>query len=99
MTRAGEPTATLQAGISLVTTEPAPMVQPSPMVTPGRMTTAPPIQQSSPIVTGFPNSMFSLRLATSTSWVAVVIMTLGPNMTRSPMVTSATSRMVSWKLL
>ena len=34
MTRAGLPTATLQRGMSFVTTAPAPMVHPSPMVTP-----------------------------------------------------------------
>ncbi len=37
MTRAGLPTASECGGISLVTTEPAPIVQPSPMVTPGQI--------------------------------------------------------------
>ena len=40
----------------LVTTEPAPIVQPSPMVTPGQITVLPPIQQSSPMVTGLDTS-------------------------------------------
>ena len=39
----GFPTATVFDGISLTTTEPAPMVTLSPMVTPGRMVTLPPI--------------------------------------------------------
>ncbi len=52
ITRAGFPTATLSAGMSLVTTLPAPIMQRSPIVTPGQMTAPPPIQQSSPIVTG-----------------------------------------------
>ena len=56
MTRAGLPTASECAGIFLVTTEPAPIVQPSPMVTPGQITVLPPIQQSSPMVTGLDTS-------------------------------------------
>jgi hypothetical protein len=37
MTRAGTPTATLLAGMSRVTTAPAPITTLSPMVTPGMM--------------------------------------------------------------
>ncbi|KAK4031682.1 hypothetical protein C8A01DRAFT_21142, partial [Parachaetomium inaequale] len=47
-TRAGVPMATLQGGMSLVTTKPAPMVLSSLMATPGKTTTWPPIQQSLP---------------------------------------------------
>lgn len=52
-TCAGEPTATHRAGMSVVTTAPAPITAPSPMVTPGRMVTLPPIHTSSQMVTGF----------------------------------------------
>ncbi|PYI33762.1 hypothetical protein BP00DRAFT_305350, partial [Aspergillus indologenus CBS 114.80] len=51
----------------LVTMEPAPIVEPSPIVTSGRMTTFPPIQQSLPIVTGWPNSTNLRRESTLTS--------------------------------
>ncbi|KAL4736790.1 hypothetical protein BDV11DRAFT_207321 [Aspergillus similis] len=56
MTLQGLPTATENGGISFVTTLPAPIVHPSPILTPGRITTFPPIQQSSPMNTGWPNS-------------------------------------------
>ena len=42
MTFAGFPTAMLKAGISLVTTEPAPITAPSPTVTPGNIVVFPP---------------------------------------------------------
>ena len=45
-------TATESAGMSRVTTAPAPMMDRGPMVTPGQMMAPPPIQQSSPIRTG-----------------------------------------------
>lgn len=61
MTLAGDPTATENAGMLLVTTEPAPIVHPFPIVTPGRMLTLPPIQQSSPMNTGSANSTPSRR--------------------------------------
>ncbi|TFK46549.1 hypothetical protein OE88DRAFT_1638215, partial [Heliocybe sulcata] len=96
-TFAGDPMATLHAGMLLETTDPAAIVHPSPIVTPGRMTTCPPIQQSFPITTGFAYSMSSLRLCTSVSCVAAKMDTLGPNMTLSPMVTSPQSRMVRLK--
>jgi hypothetical protein len=41
-----------ELGMSLVTTDPAPITQPLPMVIPGHITVLPPIQQSSPIVIG-----------------------------------------------
>lgn len=52
----GLPTATVLEGMSLTTTEPAPMVTLSPMVTPGRMVTLPPIHTLSPMVTGSAHS-------------------------------------------
>ncbi|KAF2797329.1 hypothetical protein K505DRAFT_144872 [Melanomma pulvis-pyrius CBS 109.77] len=97
ITLAGDPIATLQAGILRVTTEDAAIVHPLPIVTPGRITTCPPIQQSWPIVTGIPYSISSRRLCTSTSCVAAKMETLGPNMQRSPMVTILQSRMVRLK--
>lgn len=51
-TRAGTPYATENSGMSLVTSDPAPIVQPFPIVTPGRTVVPAPSQQSSPIVTG-----------------------------------------------
>ena len=62
----GLPAAMQFEGISLTTTEPAPMVTLSPMVTPGRMVTLPPIHTLSPMVTG---SAHSLRLLRSTGSV------------------------------
>ncbi|TFK95208.1 hypothetical protein BDV98DRAFT_518227, partial [Pterulicium gracile] len=87
------PIATLHAGISFVTIAPAAIVHPCPIVTPGRITVCPPIQQSSPIVTGFANSIFSLLLFTSVSCVAAKMLTFGPSITRSPIVTMAQSSM------
>ncbi|KAI1812139.1 hypothetical protein GGS20DRAFT_44171 [Poronia punctata] len=69
-TLAGAPTATEKSGTSLVTTLPAPTVHPFPIVTPGMMVVFPPIQQSSPIVTGFAYSIPSRRDCTSVSCVA-----------------------------
>ena len=57
MTWQGLPTATTLDGISLVTTDPAPIVTLSPMVTPGRMVTLPPIHTLLPIVTGSAHSL------------------------------------------
>lgn len=51
-TRAGLPTAILADGISLFTTEWAPITQPSPIVTPGKTITPSPNQQFLPILTG-----------------------------------------------
>ena len=53
ITFAGFPTANELSGMSFVTTDPAPITQPFPIVTPGQITEFPPIQQSSPIVTGY----------------------------------------------
>ena len=48
--RAGLPAAMVWAGMSLVTTAPAPMIVWGPTVTPSRMVTFEPIQTSSPMV-------------------------------------------------
>ncbi|CCF35112.1 hypothetical protein CH063_06963 [Colletotrichum higginsianum] len=94
MTRAGLPTATEYGGRLLVTTAPDPTVVPRPMVTPGRMIVPPPIQQSSSMRTGRPYSTNLMRESTLVSWPAQYMLTLGPNWTRSPMMTRLTSRIV-----
>ena len=66
ITRQGLPTAIELAGISFVTTEPAPMVQLSPIVTPGNTVTLPPIYTLLPIVIG---SAHSRRVFRSTGSV------------------------------
>jgi len=91
-TLAGAPIATENAGISLVTTELAPTVQHRPILTPGKIVTFPPIQQSSPIETSLAYSMSFLLDSTSVSCVALKMLTKGPNMTRSPIVTRLQSR-------
>lgn len=51
-----------------------------------------------PITTGLPYSISSLLLHTSVSCVAAKILTFGPNMTLSPIVTRLQSRIVRLKL-
>jgi hypothetical protein len=83
-TLAGEPIATENGGMSLVTTLPAPIVHPFPIVIPGIITVFPPIQQSFPIVTSLAYSTPSRRDWISVSWVAAKMLTPGPNNTLSP---------------
>ena len=71
ITLQGLPTATTLDGMSLVTTDPAPMVTLSPIVTPGRMVTLPPIQTLFPIVTGSAHSFRVFLSAGSVLWHAV----------------------------
>ena len=52
MTFAGFPAAKQPAGISFVTTDPAPIIAPSPIVTPFNIVTPTPIQTFFPIYTG-----------------------------------------------
>ena len=52
LTLHGFPNAKELSGMSLVTTEPAPITQPSPIVTPPQIVTLPAIQQLSLIVIG-----------------------------------------------
>ncbi|KAI1354468.1 hypothetical protein F5Y01DRAFT_251199 [Xylaria sp. FL0043] len=85
--------ATEKSGISFVTTLLAPIVQPLPIVTPGMMVVLPPIQQSSPMVTGLAYSIPSRRDCTSVSCVAANMKTNGPNCTRLPIVTMPQSNM------
>ncbi len=49
---AGLPAAIVSSGMSLLTTDPAPITHRSPICTPGQITTLPPIQQSAPMETG-----------------------------------------------
>ena len=69
ITRQGFPAAKQFAGISFVTTEPAPITEPSPIVTPPQIVTFAAIQQLSPMVMGFVYSrlvtvpVFSLKKA------------------------------------
>ncbi|KAI3336903.1 hypothetical protein HD806DRAFT_475120 [Xylariaceae sp. AK1471] len=91
--------ATEKSGISLVTTLLAPMVQPLPMVTPGMMVVFPPIQQSSPMMTGLANSIPSRRDCTSVSCVAAKMDTKGPNCTRLPIVTRAQSKITRLRVV
>ena len=70
-TRQGLPAATQLAGISLVTTLPAPMTQLSPMVTPGSTVQPPPNQTLLPTVMGRANSVPVRRCSGSMGWQAV----------------------------
>ena len=65
MTRQGLPAATTPAGISLVTTLPAPMMQPSPMVTPISTVTFAPSHTLSPMVMGSDTTRPLARSSTS----------------------------------
>ncbi|RAH77226.1 hypothetical protein BO86DRAFT_323852, partial [Aspergillus japonicus CBS 114.51] len=84
---------------SLVTTDPAPIVEPCPIVTPGRMTVFAPIQQSSSMKTGCPNSTPLRRERTLGSWLAAMMLTFDAIWTRSPMTTRLVSRTVSLRIL
>ena len=67
MIRHGFPAATTPAGMSRVTTEPAPMMLLSPIVTPGVIVTEPPIHTLLPMVTGLGSSQPSRRRAMSSA--------------------------------
>ena len=57
-TRHGLPAANTPAGMSFVTTLPAPMTVFEPIFTPGQMIAPPPTHTSEPISMGLPNSCF-----------------------------------------
>src|SRR5687768_12216829 len=67
-TRQGLPTAMTPAGMSRVTTLPAPMVVSSPMVTPGQRIAPPPIHTLLPMVTGPASSAPVARVAGLVGW-------------------------------
>ena len=68
MTRQGLPAAMTLAGMSRVTTLPAPMVELAPTVTPGQTMTPPPSQTLSPRVMGAASSGQARRAAGSVGW-------------------------------
>ena len=90
--------ATTFAGMSFVTTLPAPMTEFFPMVTPGRMMTPAPTQTFSSMRTGKLYWYTWRRRSGSTGWPAAVMVTLGPNITLSPMYTWVSSTSVKLKL-
>ena len=71
MTRHGLPKAMTPAGMSRVTTLPAPITVPSPIVTPCMTTQLPPIQTLSPMVTGSERMTPALRWSGSRACVTV----------------------------
>lgn len=71
MTRQGLPAAKTPAGMSLVTTLPAPMTLFAPMDTPARRTLLPPTQTPSSTVTGAERQRLSTRSARSIEWLTV----------------------------
>ena len=93
-TRQGFPAATTPAGRLRFTTDPAATMVPAPMVTPGSTVTLPPIQTSSAMVMGAPNSSSVFRTPASMGCPAAKRLTLGPKNTWEPMATDATSRMM-----
>ena len=107
ITLQGLPAAKQPAGISRVTTEPAPITEPLPIVTPPQITTFEAIQQSDSITMGraysrsvnIPRSLiYILRSAGNSGCTGVAIVTLGPKKTLSPIVTGAQSSTVKLKL-
>jgi hypothetical protein len=96
MMRHGLPAASTPAGMSRVTTLPAPITAPFPIDTPGRISALPPTQTSDPILTGFPNSRLR-RCAAFSGCIGVRICTAGPKSVKSPMWTSQTSRATQLK--
>lgn len=95
--RHGLPTASIRGGMDLVTTLPAPMTVPSPISTPGRITTLAAIQAWFPIFMGRAAISPSRRWSSCKAWVMVIREQLGPIMTWSPIVTSASFRMLRLK--
>lgn len=74
----GFPTAITYGGISLVTTEPAPMIAPSPMVTPGHTVTFAPSQTQSPITMGLLLKQPAYRSSLSMAWLVQIKEQPGP---------------------
>ena len=83
--------------MSRVTTDPAPITLPAPMVTPGRITTFDPIHTSSSMRTGRENCRPPARSSGTVGWPAVEMVTFGAIITRSPIVTVASSTMTRLK--
>jgi hypothetical protein len=87
--------------LTFVTTLPAPTVLPRPIVTPGHTVTLPPIQTSSSIVMGFPDSgpFVPFLKSGSRGWVPEYKLTFGANKVLEPMETRQVSMMVQLKLM
>ena len=68
MTRHGLLAQNTPSGMSLVTTLPAPTTVFEPIVTPGQMMAPPPIQTSTPISIGLPNSCLRRSRHSSDGW-------------------------------
>ena len=106
ITRHGLPAAKCPAGISRVTTLPAPITQPSPSVTPPHTVTFPASQQLLPMLIGFaysksyvlPSGLVQiLRSLLRKECIGVSKLQFGPKNTLSPIVTGQQSRTVKLK--
>ena len=82
-----------------MTTDPAPITLFSPMVTPGRIVTFAPIHALLPMVTGseYWVTVGALRRSGRIGCPVVTIVTFGPIITSSPMVTTPSSTSVRLK--
>jgi hypothetical protein len=69
ITLQGLPAANTSSEMFFVTTPPAPITERAPIVMPGLRTEPPPIQTSSPMTIGFPDSMPERRSAASSGCV------------------------------
>jgi hypothetical protein len=96
--RQGLPKHRWRAGMSRVTTLPAPITQPVPIVTPGHTITAVASHASSSIVIGAPHSRPVRRSPASRGWEGVTSCTPGPICTSSPIDTGPESRITAPKL-
>ena len=94
ITRHGFPAANTPAGMSRVTTLPAPMTLSEPMVTPPITRTPAPNHTLSPTVIGLKICQPSRRFFGSMAWVTVEKVQSGPIRTASPKVTSPPSRIL-----
>ena len=97
--RQGLPKHRWRAGMSRVTTLPAPITQPVPIVTPGHTITAVASHASSSIVIGAPHSRPVRRSPASSGWEGVTRCTPGPICTSSPIDTGPESRITAPKLM
>ena len=95
-TRQGLPTAIQSAGISRVTTEPAPITALSPMVTPGKTVTLAPSHTFSPMVIGLSLKPPCKRSTGSMAWLVQIRLHPGPMSAQWPMVMMFESRNVQF---
>src|SRR5699024_5299553 len=95
---AGLPPTTTLLGTAFVTTAPDAITALFPIVIPGLIIAPPPIHTLFPMVIGFPYSLPELRSVGCNGWVAVKILTLGPNIQSLPIRISHTSKKIQSKL-